>query len=72
MYVDEWQHIKPTDTHILWTTGSANFACLCGNYIVVSTEPRPCKLCGRVYRVDVRVLVRDDEPPGRFVEGVGE
>lgn len=58
MYTDEWEHVKPTDTHILWTTSSANLACLCGNYIVISSEPHTCKECGRVWRLDARVLVK--------------
>ena len=61
MHTDEWEVVKPTDTHILWTQASANFACLCGNYIVVSNAAgHTCKLCGRVYELRATILTRKE------------
>lgn len=62
MYDGEWKQVLPTDTHILWTKAAANFACLCGNYVVVNDGPHTCKECGRVYRVQASVLVKEDRP----------
>lgn len=55
------RQLKRSDTHILWAEASANFACLCGNYIVVSSRDglHTCKECGRIYAVEARIWVEE-------------
>lgn len=58
MYTGEWERVDATATHILWTKRGMNFACLCGNYMVIGDDPHSCKLCGREYQLYVALLVR--------------
>lgn len=58
MYTGEWERVDATATHILWTKRGMNFACLCGNYMVIGDDPHTCKLCGREYQLYVALLVR--------------
>ena len=45
----------------LWFKCDGNFQCTCGNYFYVRADPYAC-LCGRIYRLRLRLECEDVAP----------
>lgn len=65
---DMWYHEATDSEHVLWVKHEMNFRCPCGNHMVVEQEPRECKMCGRVYRLDTSLQCADPLDDQTLVE----